>query len=62
MTSLPDISSMKLSEIKSELSLYGVDSAGLLEKSEFLSALQKARDTMPRPSTSYREMKEEESR
>ncbi|KAL3774669.1 hypothetical protein HJC23_012283 [Cyclotella cryptica] len=53
---LPDISAMKLSELKSELSLYGVDSSGFCEKSEFTSALQHARDTLPRPSTSYREV------
>jgi len=47
---------MKLSEIKAELSLYGIASAGLLEKSEFTSALRKARDTLPRPSTAYREV------
>jgi hypothetical protein len=50
---------MKLSEIKSELSLYGIDSAGLLEKSEFTSALQNARDTLPRPSTTYKEVEKE---
>jgi hypothetical protein len=55
-TALPDISSMKLSEIKSELSLYGIDSSVLLEKSEFTDALQKARDTLPRPSTTYKEV------
>eukprot|EP00956_Cyclotella_meneghiniana_P029462 scaffold71372_cov22-Cyclotella_meneghiniana.AAC.1 len=59
---LPDISSMKLSEIKSELSLYGLDSSTMLEKSEFISALQHARDTLPRPTTSYKEVEKEESK
>jgi hypothetical protein len=58
---LPDISSMKLSEIKSELSLYGIDSSVLLEKSEFTAALQNARDTLPRPSTSYKEIEKEDT-
>ena len=56
MSDLPDISSMKLSELKSELRSYGIDSSTFAEKSEFTSALQHARNTMPRPSTSYREV------
>jgi hypothetical protein len=47
---------MKLSELKSELSLYGIDHGVFCEKSEFTSALQNARDTLPRPSTTYREV------
>ena len=58
MTDLPDISSMKLSELKSELNLYGVDSSTFAEKSEFTAALQNARQTMPRPSTTYREVEQ----
>mmetsp|Transcript_31872 Transcript_31872/g.66832 ORF Transcript_31872/g.66832 Transcript_31872/m.66832 type:complete len:292 (+) Transcript_31872:95-970(+) len=53
---LPDISSMKLSELKQELTLYGIDSSNFFEKSEFKSALKNARDTLPRPSTTYREV------
>jgi hypothetical protein len=56
MSDLPDISSMKLSELKAELKLYGIDSNTFSEKSEFTSALQNARDNMPRPKTSYREV------
>lgn len=59
---LPDISSMKLSEVKAELSLYGLDSSTMLEKSEFISALQHARDTLPRPTTSYKEVEKEEKK
>eukprot|EP00580_Thalassiosira_gravida_P019596 CAMPEP_0201661630 /NCGR_PEP_ID=MMETSP0494-20130426/3944_1 /ASSEMBLY_ACC=CAM_ASM_000839 /TAXON_ID=420259 /ORGANISM="Thalassiosira gravida, Strain GMp14c1" /LENGTH=88 /DNA_ID=CAMNT_0048139789 /DNA_START=28 /DNA_END=290 /DNA_ORIENTATION=+ len=53
---LPDISSLKLSELKRELTLYGIDSSNFFEKSEFTSALKNARDTLPRPSTTYREV------
>jgi len=55
---MPDISSMKLSELKKELNLYCIDSSGFCEKSDFTSALQNARDTLPRPSTSYREVEQ----
>ena len=55
---MPDISSMKLSELKKELNLYCVDSSGFCEKSDFTSALQNARDTLPRPSTIYREVEQ----
>ena len=55
---MPDISSMKLSELKKELNLYCVDSSGFCEKSDFTSALQNARDTLPRPSTTYREVEQ----
>ncbi|KAK1738446.1 hypothetical protein QTG54_011115 [Skeletonema marinoi] len=58
MSDLPDISSMKLSELKSELKSYGIDSSTFAEKSEFTSALQNARNTMPRPSTTYREVEQ----
>ena len=34
----------------------------MLEKSEFISALQHARDTLPRPTTSYKEVEKEESK
>mmetsp|Transcript_21728 Transcript_21728/g.45714 ORF Transcript_21728/g.45714 Transcript_21728/m.45714 type:complete len:306 (-) Transcript_21728:315-1232(-) len=53
---LPDISSMKLSELKKELHLYGIDSANFCEKHEFTSALDNARKTLPRPTTTYREV------
>lgn len=53
---LPDIGSMKLSELKKELGLYGVDSSSFCEKTEFTAALKNARDTLPRPSTTYREV------
>ena len=49
---------MKLSDLKAELKLYGVDSTTFAEKSEFTSAVQNARDTMPRPSTIYREVEQ----
>jgi len=55
---MPNISSMKLSELKKELNLYCVDSSGFCEKSDFTSALQNARDTLPRPSTIYREVEQ----
>jgi len=48
-TDLPDVSSMKISELKEELELYGVDASAFVEKSEFTAALQNARDTLPRP-------------
>eukprot|EP00804_Cyclotella_cryptica_P007684 CCRYP_001314-RA/>CCRYP_001314-RA protein AED:0.64 eAED:0.67 QI:0/-1/0/1/-1/1/1/0/93 len=53
---LPNISAMKLLELKSKLSLYGVDLSGFCEKSKFTSALQHACDKLPRPSTSYQEV------
>ncbi|KAL7470292.1 hypothetical protein ACHAXS_010522 [Conticribra weissflogii] len=53
---LPDISSMKLSELKKELHLYGIDSSIFCEKHEFTSALENARKTLPRPTTTYREV------
>lgn len=56
MGGLPDVSSMKLSELKKELALYGIDSSSFCEKQEFKSALKNARDTLPRPSTTYREV------
>ncbi|KAL9186058.1 hypothetical protein ACHAXT_005296 [Thalassiosira profunda] len=52
---LPDIASMKISDLKKELAVYGVDSSGFCEKTEFTSALQHARETLPRPTTTYRE-------
>jgi len=55
---MPNISSMKLSELKKELNLYCVDSSGFCEKSDFTSALQNARDTLPRPSTTYHEVEQ----
>ena len=55
---MPNISSMKLSELKKELNLYCIDSSGFCEKSDFTSALQNARDTLPRPSTIYREVEQ----
>ncbi|EJK55358.1 hypothetical protein THAOC_24914 [Thalassiosira oceanica] len=55
---IPDISSMKISELKSELDLYCVDHSGFCEKKDFTSALQNARDTLPRPSTKYHEVEQ----
>mmetsp|Transcript_1841 Transcript_1841/g.3966 ORF Transcript_1841/g.3966 Transcript_1841/m.3966 type:complete len:279 (-) Transcript_1841:1327-2163(-) len=57
MPDLPDISSMKPSELKKELTLYGIDSSTFCEKQEMTSALKNARENMPRPSTTYREVK-----
>ena len=53
---LPDISTLKLSELKKELSLYGIDSTGFCEKNEFTAALKNARETLPRPTTTYHEV------
>ena len=52
---LPNISTLKISELKEELHLYGIDSAGLSEKQDLISALKTARETLPRPVTTYRE-------
>ena len=35
--------------------MYGIDSAGLSEKQDLISALKTARETLPRPVTTYRE-------
>eukprot|EP00584_Thalassiosira_punctigera_P019759 CAMPEP_0172567182 /NCGR_PEP_ID=MMETSP1067-20121228/114980_1 /TAXON_ID=265564 ORGANISM="Thalassiosira punctigera, Strain Tpunct2005C2" /NCGR_SAMPLE_ID=MMETSP1067 /ASSEMBLY_ACC=CAM_ASM_000444 /LENGTH=83 /DNA_ID=CAMNT_0013358471 /DNA_START=103 /DNA_END=351 /DNA_ORIENTATION=- len=56
MPDLPDISSMKPSELKKELALYGIDTSKFREKHELTSALKNARETMPRPTTTYREV------
>ncbi|KAL3758933.1 hypothetical protein ACHAWU_003004 [Discostella pseudostelligera] len=53
---LPNISSMKLTQLREELNLYGINSSTFCEKSEMITALQHARDTLPRPTTSYREV------
>ncbi|KAL7432647.1 hypothetical protein ACHAXH_003942 [Discostella pseudostelligera] len=53
---LPNISSMKLTQLREELNLYGINSSTFCEKSEMIAALQHARDTLPRPTTSYREV------
>ena len=53
---LPDISTLKLSQLREELSLYGINSSTFCEKSEMITALQHARETLPRPTTSYREV------
>lgn len=53
---LPDISKMKISELKEELDLYCIDASGFAEKQDFTSALRVARETLPRPSTTYREV------
>jgi len=58
MGDLPDISSMKISELKSELDLYCVDHSSFCEKKDFTSALQNARQTMPRPSTKYHDVEQ----
>jgi hypothetical protein len=52
---LPDISKLKISELKEELDLYCIDTSGFAEKQDFTSALRVARETLPRPSTTYRE-------
>ncbi|KAL7551245.1 hypothetical protein ACHAWF_014438, partial [Thalassiosira exigua] len=57
---LPDVSSLKLSELKKELALYGIDCSNFFEKQEFTSALKNARETLPRPSTTYREVEPSE--
>lgn len=57
---LPDISSLKLSELKRELTLYGIDTSAFCEKHEFTTALKNARETLPRPSTTYREVRPSE--
>lgn len=57
MGDLPDIGSMKLSELRKELGSYGIDSSTFAEKSEFTSSLKNARETLPRPSTTYHEVK-----
>ena len=54
-SALPDISKLKISELKEELDLYCIDTSGFSEKQDFTSALKKARETLPRPVTSYRE-------
>ena len=53
---LPDIASMKISELKEELNLYGIDSSDLCEKPEFTAAVKNARETLPRPTTTQREV------
>ncbi len=55
---LPDISTLKLSQLREELNLYGINSSTFCEKSEMIMALQHARETLPRPTTSYREVVE----
>lgn len=64
MSDLPDVASMKLSELKKELGLYCIDTSNFCEKQEFTSSLKNARETLPRPSTTYREVRptEEETR
>jgi hypothetical protein len=45
---LPDISTLKISELKAELHyLYGIDISGLSEKQDLISALKTARETLP---------------
>jgi len=43
-SNLPDIASMKAREMKAELESYGVSTKSMFEKSEFESALRKARE------------------
>ena len=52
---LPDISTLKISELKAELQLYGTDITGLSEKQDLISALKTAREALPRPVTTHRE-------
>jgi len=62
--SLPDVANMKLSELKKELSMYGIDSSSFCEKQDFISSLKNARKTLPRPISTYRHVEpaEEEVR
>jgi TPR repeat protein len=46
---LPDISTLKISELKAELQLYGINITGLSEKQDLISALKTAREELPRP-------------
>ena len=46
---LPDISTLKISELKKGLQLYGIDITGLSEKQDLISALKTAREALPRP-------------
>lgn len=46
---LPDIDSMKATEMRKELESYGVSTKSLLEKSDFVQALQKAREEGMQP-------------
>lgn len=57
--SMPDISSMKLVDIKKELRMYGIDSDTFVEKEEFKRTLDNARKTLPRPTTTYHEVEKE---
>jgi hypothetical protein len=52
---LPDISKLKISELKEELDLYCIDTSGFSKKQDFTSALRVARETLPHPSPTYRE-------
>ena len=52
---LPDISTLKISELKAELHLYGIKITGLSEKQDLISALKIAHETLPRPITTHRE-------
>ena len=54
-SALPDISKLKISELKEELDLYCIDTSGFSEKQDFTLALKKARETLPRPVTTFRE-------
>jgi hypothetical protein len=48
-TMLPDISTLKISELKAELHyLYGIDITGLSEKQDLIPALKTAREALPR--------------
>jgi TPR repeat protein len=46
-TMLPDIFTLKISELKAELHLYGIDITGLSEKQDLISALKTAREALP---------------
>ena len=46
---LPDISSMKLGDMRQELESYGISTKAFLEKKEFVSALEKARAEGKKP-------------
>ena len=46
---LPDVGSMRAGEIKKELESYGISTRAFLEKSELVSALEKARDEGMKP-------------
>eukprot|EP00977_Amphora_coffeiformis_P015249 scaffold4472_cov180-Amphora_coffeaeformis.AAC.1 len=59
--SLPEISEMKLKEVRQELESYGISTKAFLEKPEFIAALEKARKEGMKPKTKNASTKEEPS-